>query len=103
MEVYGVELAEARAAQVNGDGFQIRGFAELEERPEGCFSSLTELSEVEDLAVVFICTKTWALPELMPVFADLQWPEKMRVVAAMNGIGPESTMPATRATTAGQR
>jgi 2-dehydropantoate 2-reductase len=25
----------------------------------------------------------------MPVFADLQWPEKMRVVAAMNGIGPE--------------
>jgi ketopantoate reductase len=89
MKVYGVELAETRAEQVNRDGFQIRGFAELEERPQGCFSSLAELSEVEDLAVVFICTKTWALPELMPVFADLQWPEKMRVVAAMNGIGPE--------------
>ena len=89
MEVYGVELAETRTEQVNRDGFQIRGFVELEERPEGCFSSLAELSEVEDLAVVFICTKTWALPELLPVFADLQWPEKMRVVAAMNGIGPE--------------
>ena len=89
MNVYGVELAETRTEQVNRAGFQIRGFVELEERPEGCFSSLAELSEIEDLAVVFICTKTWALPELLPVFADLQWPEKMRVVAAMNGIGPE--------------
>ena len=89
MMVYGVELAETRAEQVNRDGFQIRGFAELEEKPQGCFSSLAELSEIEDLAVVFICTKTWALPDMMPVFADLQWPEKMRVVAAMNGIGPE--------------
>ncbi len=89
MKVYGVELAETRTEQVNRAGFQICGFVELEERPEGCFSSLAELSEIEDLAVVFICTKTWALPELLPVFADLQWPEKMRVVAAMNGIGPE--------------
>jgi 2-dehydropantoate 2-reductase len=89
MKVYGVELAETRAEQVNRDGLQIRGFAELEERPQCCFSSLAELSEVEDLAVVFICTKTWALPDLLPVFAGLQWPDKMRVVAAMNGIGPE--------------
>jgi 2-dehydropantoate 2-reductase len=89
MKVYGVELAETRAEQVNRDGFRIRGFVELEERPEGCFSSLAELSGIEDLAVVFICTKTWALPDLLPVFTDLQWPEKMRVVAAMNGIGPE--------------
>jgi 2-dehydropantoate 2-reductase len=89
MKVYGVELAETRAEQVNRDGLQIRGFAELEEKPERCFSSLAELSEIEDLSVMFICTKTWALPDLLPVFADLQWPENMRVVAAMNGIGPE--------------
>ena len=89
MKVYGVELAETRAEQVNRDGLLIRGFAELQEKPERCFSSLAELSEVEDLSVVFICTKTWALPDLMPVFADLQWPEDMRVVAAMNGVGPE--------------
>ena len=62
MKVYGVELAETRAQQVNRDGFQIRGIVELDERPEGCVSSLAELSEIEDLAVVFICTKTWALP-----------------------------------------
>ena len=92
MKVYGVELAATRAEQVNRDGFLIRGFAELEEKPEGCFSSLAELAEVEDLSVVFICTKTWALPDLLPVFVDLQWPEKMRVVAAMNGIGPEDLL-----------
>ena len=89
MKVFGVEQATARAEQVNRDGFRIRGFAELDEKLEGCFSSLAELSEVDDLAVVFICTKTWALPDLMPVFADLRWPDGMRVVAAMNGIGPE--------------
>jgi len=87
--VYGVELDDVRAQQVNGEGFLIRGFAELQERPECCFSRLAELSEVGDLSVVFLCTKTWALPDLMPVFAELEWPDKMRVVAAMNGIGPE--------------
>jgi 2-dehydropantoate 2-reductase len=89
LRVYGVELNDVRAEQVNRDGLLIRGFAELQEKPERCFSTLAELSEVEDLRVVFICTKTWALPDLMPVFADLEWPENMRVVAAMNGIGPE--------------
>jgi ketopantoate reductase len=34
MKVYGVELSEARAEQVNRDGFLIRGFVELEEKPE---------------------------------------------------------------------
>ena len=89
MKVYGVELAETRAEQVNRDGLLIRGFAELQEKPERCFSSLAELSEVKDLRVLFICTKTWALPAVMTDFSDLEWPENMRVVAAMNGIGPE--------------
>jgi len=89
MKVYGVELAETRAEQVNRDGLLIRGFAELQEKPERCFSSLAELSEVKDLSVVFVCTKTWALLDLMKTFTSLEWPEPMRVVAAMNGIGPE--------------
>jgi len=71
LKVFGVELDTTRSEQVNRYGFQIRGFAELEEKPQGCLSSLAELSEVDDLAVVFICTKTWALPDLLPVFADL--------------------------------
>ena len=75
VEVYGVELAEERAEQVNRDGLLIRGFAELEEKPERCFSSLGELSEVEDLSMVFVCIKTWALPVFMKSFADLDWPE----------------------------
>jgi 2-dehydropantoate 2-reductase len=89
LTVYGVELDNDRAQQVNRDGLLIRGFAELEEKPESCFSSLAELSKVKDLRVLFICTKTWALPGVMTVFVDLEWPENMRVVAAMNGIGPE--------------
>jgi len=89
MKVYGVELDRDRARQVNNDGLRIRGFAELEERPESCFSSLSELACVDDLSVVFICTKTWALSEVMTDFAGLEWPNGTRVVAAMNGIGPE--------------
>ena len=89
MKVYGAELDKARAQQVNNDGLRIRGFVELHEKLERCFSRLPELSEVEDLSVVFICTKTWALHDVMAVFADLEWPQNMRVVAAMNGIGPE--------------
>jgi len=89
MKVYGVELAESRAEQVNRNGFLIRGFAELREKPKRCFTSLAELSEIEDLSVVFICTKTWALADVMREFADIEWPGSVRVVAAMNGVGPE--------------
>ena len=92
MKVYGVELDRARAQQVNSDGLLVRGFAELEERPESCFSTLSELSNVDDLSAVFICTKTWALSDVMREFSELEWPDDMRVVAAMNGIGPEDLM-----------
>jgi 2-dehydropantoate 2-reductase len=89
IEVYGVELAEERAEQVNRDGLLIRGFAQLEERPKHCFSTVAELSEVEDLSIVFVCIKTWALPGFIESFTSPEWPESMRVVATMNGIGPE--------------
>jgi len=89
VSVYGVELSGKRADQVNKDGLVIRGFAELQERPEHCFASVEELSEIGNLSVVFLCTKTWALSGLMGVFSTLDWPKEMRVVAAMNGIGPE--------------
>ncbi len=89
LKVYGVELDEARAEQVNADGLRIRGFAELEEKPERCFTTLAGLSEITDLSVVFLCTKTWALSGVMRDFCELDWSEGTRVVAAMNGIGPE--------------
>ena len=89
VEVYGVELADKRAEQVNRDGLIIRGFAQLEERPKHCFSTIEELFEVDDLSMVFVCVKTWALPSFIESFTSIEWPESMRVVAAMNGIGPE--------------
>ncbi len=87
--VYGMESSSARRDQVNQDGFRIRGFAEVDEKPERCFSTLAELAEIRDLSILFICTKTWALPAVMEDLASLRWPDSMRVVAAMNGIGPE--------------
>jgi len=87
--VYGAELSAQRAEQVNRDGFDIGGFAELRERPRTCFKSIEELAGVRDLTVLFICTKTWALSDVMKTVTALEWPAKMRIVAAMNGIGPE--------------
>ncbi len=87
--VYGMETSSKRRDQVNQDGFRIRGYAEVDEKPERCFSSLAELAEIRDLSILFICTKTWALPAVMEDLASLRWPDSMRVVAAMNGIGPE--------------
>jgi len=87
--VYGVELSTQRAAQVNRDGLLVDGFAELRERPQRCFTSIEELAEIRDLTALFICTKTWALSAVMKVVSALEWPPAMRVVAAMNGIGPE--------------
>ena len=75
MTVYGVEPEPDRARQVNENGLIIRGFAELDERPESCFSSLSDLASVDDLSVVFICTKTWALSDVMTEFAKLEWPD----------------------------
>ena len=49
LTVYGAELNDVRAEQVNRDGLQIRGFAELQEKPERCFSRLAELSEISEL------------------------------------------------------
>ena len=89
MQVYGVELDETRAEQVSRNGLLIRGFAELDEKPDACFTKLADLSEIKDLSAVFICTKTWALPKVMREFSELEWPDDMRVVAATNGIGPE--------------
>ncbi len=87
--MYGAELVEERAEQVNRDGFRIGGFAELDEKPRHCFTTIEELASIPGLTVLFLCTKTWALPSAVKTLASVEWPEGMRVVAAMNGIGPE--------------
>ncbi len=92
VSVYGVELSKQRTEQVNRDGFRIDGFAELHERPCQCFSSLEELSQIDSLTALFICTKTWALPSVLETLTAIEWPESMRIVAAMNGIGPEDVV-----------
>lgn len=92
VSVYGVERVAERAEQVNRDGFRIDGFAELNERPCQCFSTLEELAQIDSLTALFVCTKTWALPSVLENLAALEWPRNMRVVAAMNGIGPEDVI-----------
>jgi ketopantoate reductase len=89
VRVYGVDASKKRAKQVNRDGLIVRGADQLQEKPEKCFDTLGELSEVEDLRAVFLCVKTWAISQIMEEFVNFEWPEEMRIVALMNGIGPE--------------
>jgi len=92
VKVYGVEAVPERADQVTKDGFFVRGFAQLQESPERCFTDLAELAEVKNLKAVFICTKTWAIDRVMKRFGEFEWPDGMRLVSFMNGIGPEDAM-----------
>jgi 2-dehydropantoate 2-reductase len=89
VKVYGVQESQSRREQVRNDGLRVQGFVEIHEKIEQCFASLAELSRVEGLAATFICTKTWAIGKVMKTFATLEWPADMRIIAFMNGIGPE--------------
>jgi 2-dehydropantoate 2-reductase len=92
VQVYGVDALESRVEQVNNDGLQIAGFSQLHERAAHCFTTVEELSGVKDLRAVFICTKAWAIQSVMDEFGSLDWPEELRIVAFMNGIGPEDAI-----------
>jgi 2-dehydropantoate 2-reductase len=89
VRVYAVETVETRAEQVGRDGLHLRGFTELDERATECFTSIADLGRVADLTAVFICTKTWAIRSVMTELVKVRWPGEMRIVAFMNGIGPE--------------
>jgi len=89
VEVYGVDVSQRRAEQVKRDGFFLRGSVQLQESPKRCFTSLAELAEIKDLVAVFLCIKTWAIPAVMEEWVKLTWPDEMRIVVLMNGIGPE--------------
>jgi 2-dehydropantoate 2-reductase len=88
-KVYGVEKDDIRAEQVRKDGLIIEGYTQMQQAVETCFSSLGELSAVNGLDALFICTKAWAIKPIMADFSTYKWPEKLRVIAFMNGIGPE--------------
>ena len=92
VKVYGVEAVPARLEQVKQHGFRVRGFVEIEAKPLACFDSLDGLAEVKNLSAVFLCTKTWAISKLMPELVKTDWPDDMRIVACMNGIGPEDAV-----------
>lgn len=89
VKVYGVEPSARRLEQIEQEGFFVRGFTQIQEKPETVFSTLGELSDVKDLVAVFLCTKTWAIKTVMTDFMSHSWPDDMRIVAFMNGIGPE--------------
>lgn len=90
--MYGVEEVPERLEQVKANGLRVRGFADLQGQIEGCYGSLAELNRVPGIESVFICTKTWAIDKVMREFAALKWPPDMRLIAFMNGIGPEDTL-----------
>lgn len=90
--VYGVEGIPERAEQVNQTGLQVRGYVELDQPIARCFGTLDELSEIPGLSAIFICTKTWAIKEVMTAFSRCRWPAEMRIAAFMNGIGPEDAI-----------
>jgi 2-dehydropantoate 2-reductase len=92
VKVYGVDTFPHRLEQVRQHGFRVRGFVEIEGKPLDCFSSLEGLAEVKNLSAIFICTKTWAISKVMPELVKFDWPENMRIVACMNGIGPEDAV-----------
>lgn len=92
VKVYGVEQVESRVKQIREKGFAVRGFIELQEQPEQCFDTLAELAEVKDLKAILICTKTWGIKSVMTELVKHNWPLDMRIVAAMNGIGPEDAI-----------
>ena len=91
VKVYGVERV-GRAEQVNADGLRVAVYAELHERIEHCFTTLRELSTVEGLGTVFMCTKTWSIAKVMTDFLQHSWPKDVRIIAFMNGIGPEDAL-----------
>jgi 2-dehydropantoate 2-reductase len=87
-----VDTSQDRADQVNRDGLVLHGFVQLQESPQRCFTDIGELAKVRDLAAVFLCIKTWAIPAVMEEFVKHDWPEETRIVALMNGIGPEDAV-----------
>jgi len=70
----------------------VQGCTRFETRLAGCATDLGELSRVADLQLLFLCVKTWALPELLPALAALAWPERMSIVVMMNGIDVEDVV-----------
>jgi len=90
--VYGVEWVPERVEHVNRVGLQVRGCVELDQPIAKCFGTLDELSHVPGLSAIFICTKTWAIEEVMTAYSRCQWPTDMRIATFMNGIGPEDAV-----------
>ncbi len=90
--VYGMDTSEERVEQINSNGLVVRGFTDLDVLIERCYSKISQLAEVKDLAALFVCTKTWAIDPVMNAINMCRWPENMRVIAFMNGVGPEDTI-----------
>jgi 2-dehydropantoate 2-reductase len=88
-KVYGVEKDDVRTDQIRKDGLIIEGFTQIRQAIDACFSSVEELNQVKDLDALFLCTKAWVIRPIMAELSSFEWPEALRIVAFMNGIGPE--------------
>ena len=78
-----------RIEQVRERGFKVTHYAEMEVRPdpELLFTEIEELAGL-NLSMIFVATKTPALPLITPRIEKVSFPG-MRVVSFQNGIGSE--------------
>lgn len=82
-----VECSEDRRKQISEHGITITG-------PQGFHTSgfdlVPDLEHLkgQELATIFVCTKTWSLKSMLPVLARLV-PDNCLVISFQNGIGPE--------------
>jgi len=90
-EVILVEAADRRE-QIRQHGLAIGGIVDVPAQRPMLLASAQELAGLR-LQALFICTKAWSLPTLLPVLQAALDPDAT-VVSFQNGIGPEEELAA---------
>jgi 2-dehydropantoate 2-reductase len=83
-----VESCRERRDQIREQGLVVAGKCTYSTRPALLLDSVEELRNHE-VQALFICTKTWALKNLLPELATCLCPEAL-VISFQNGIGVEN-------------
>jgi 2-dehydropantoate 2-reductase len=81
-----------RLEQVRQHGLAIGGITEVAPQHPTLLAKVDDLSGLQ-LEALFICTKTWSLPTLLPVLTKVLDPNAT-IVSFQNGIGPEEEIAA---------
>lgn len=76
-----------RFNQIKENGLKLTGVCELDAKPVGLCKNINELKEF-DLTALFICTKTYSLPEILPELKNIL-KSHTQIISFQNGLGPE--------------